>query len=326
MWKRFGSPTKKADSGTEEEFEIAYKQYVDDPNSIRILFYFNQTPIPPENIDPEQWSLIQEFKSKLTEKGVLYWKYDGVDEFQTYIRMHLTEQIQEWGKSWEIPLSNKERDEESKELEAKGTVESIETTNLIEDEYGFLDLVETAEEEFIIVVESLGRMTKAIETLGEDLKIRSEEIDTLSNNPPVNVKVAKRMVKLTALDMDQFVKRMDTEIPVFSDAYSKGIDSMARAATITPEFNQGEKQLLEALTSLRATKPPIVNALGSVKNFRDEMAGLPRMSRDIIMAKNRTLSTIDRFIEEMITAENLTLEAEKALERAIDDFQSNKTN
>lgn len=45
MWKKFGTPTLKAESGTEEEFELAYKRY-SEKKDIQIMFYFNSAPIP----------------------------------------------------------------------------------------------------------------------------------------------------------------------------------------------------------------------------------------------------------------------------------------
>ena len=41
MWKRYGTSTGKADSGTVEEFNIAYKNWKKF-NRPRILFYFSQ--------------------------------------------------------------------------------------------------------------------------------------------------------------------------------------------------------------------------------------------------------------------------------------------
>lgn len=47
MWKRFGSPTKRAESGTEEEFERAYATYKEFGKP-RIMFYFRTTPFYPK--------------------------------------------------------------------------------------------------------------------------------------------------------------------------------------------------------------------------------------------------------------------------------------
>ncbi len=46
MWKRFGTPTAVADSGTEEEFRQAYATWEQDER-LQVLFYFCQAPSPP---------------------------------------------------------------------------------------------------------------------------------------------------------------------------------------------------------------------------------------------------------------------------------------
>jgi hypothetical protein len=44
MWKRFGSKTGRAPSGTVEEFERAYSKYIANPDSVNIMFYFSSKP------------------------------------------------------------------------------------------------------------------------------------------------------------------------------------------------------------------------------------------------------------------------------------------
>src|SRR5689334_20332565 len=39
---RFGTPTANAGSGTEHEFKEAYRRYVENPSSVRLLFYFKK--------------------------------------------------------------------------------------------------------------------------------------------------------------------------------------------------------------------------------------------------------------------------------------------
>jgi hypothetical protein len=41
LWARFGTPTNKFESGTEQEFYNAYEIHKKTPNSVQILFYFN---------------------------------------------------------------------------------------------------------------------------------------------------------------------------------------------------------------------------------------------------------------------------------------------
>lgn len=65
MWKRFGTPTGKADSGTEEEFHIAYRPWQEN-ESVRILFYFCQSPfMPRRQSEMEQMGKVLAFKEEL---------------------------------------------------------------------------------------------------------------------------------------------------------------------------------------------------------------------------------------------------------------------
>ena len=92
MWKRFGTPTKRADSGTEEEFTRAYEK-LEKGDDIKIMFYFNSAPLEQENLDLDQFKKVQTFKKKVGELGGYYWTYKSVDEFQREVRKHLTKHL-----------------------------------------------------------------------------------------------------------------------------------------------------------------------------------------------------------------------------------------
>lgn len=62
LWKSFGSPTEKAESGTEEEYLEAYKKFVDNPKSLQILFYFKNKEVSPLDLKPEDLIKIKNFK------------------------------------------------------------------------------------------------------------------------------------------------------------------------------------------------------------------------------------------------------------------------
>lgn len=53
MGTRFGTPTRNAMSGTEEEFNNAYNIYLKNKNKIDIKFYFSDIKILPSRIDNE---------------------------------------------------------------------------------------------------------------------------------------------------------------------------------------------------------------------------------------------------------------------------------
>lgn len=47
MWKKFGTPTPRSESGTKEEFDNAYSRYKSG-EKVEIMFYFNQTSLPQD--------------------------------------------------------------------------------------------------------------------------------------------------------------------------------------------------------------------------------------------------------------------------------------
>ena len=93
FWKRFGTPTGKAASGTEEEFQIAFKNWKNSGRP-RIMLYFNIAPIRPaqSSEEIEQLSKLVEFKERLREMG-LTWDYDGDSLFTDTICPHLIKVI-----------------------------------------------------------------------------------------------------------------------------------------------------------------------------------------------------------------------------------------
>src|ERR1044071_5111778 len=46
LWKHFGTPTKTAGSGTEAEFRLALERCRNNPDTLRVLFYFKTAPPP----------------------------------------------------------------------------------------------------------------------------------------------------------------------------------------------------------------------------------------------------------------------------------------
>ncbi|MBV9468377.1 MAG: DUF4062 domain-containing protein, partial [Abitibacteriaceae bacterium] len=88
MWNRFGQPTPRAGSGTEEEFDRAVAAYQQDGRP-DIMFYFSQEPSNLTSDDQaEQKMKVLRFKRKV-QGGGLTWNYDSVEEFRNLLHGHL---------------------------------------------------------------------------------------------------------------------------------------------------------------------------------------------------------------------------------------------
>ncbi len=93
MWKKFGSPTKRAGSGTEEEFQLAYDRYTH-KKDIQIMFYFNSAPIP-QDADLMQAQKVKDFKKKIEDLGAYHKTFDSTSNFEKTLRMDLTRYVKD---------------------------------------------------------------------------------------------------------------------------------------------------------------------------------------------------------------------------------------
>lgn len=88
MWRRFGTPTGVAESGTEEEFKVAYATWKK-TKTPHLLFYFCQRPFMPQS-DEEliQLQKVLSFRKELEQLGLI-WEYSDEQEFERLLRQHL---------------------------------------------------------------------------------------------------------------------------------------------------------------------------------------------------------------------------------------------
>ena len=89
FWKRFGTPTKKALSGTEHEIRTAIEAHRK-RGCPQIMVYFKEAEyIAQSEEELEQLKRVLRFKSDFPKEG-LYWTFKDVLEFERKARIHLS--------------------------------------------------------------------------------------------------------------------------------------------------------------------------------------------------------------------------------------------
>jgi hypothetical protein len=92
LWKRFGTPTGLAESGTEEEFRIAWERYGQGSIS-DVLFYFSEQPWwPTAEAELDQFRSMLRFRREV-ESRTLAWRFAGRAEFEALARKHLYDAV-----------------------------------------------------------------------------------------------------------------------------------------------------------------------------------------------------------------------------------------
>lgn len=179
MWKKFGSPTKRAGSGTEEEFNLAYDRYTNNKD-IQIMFYFNTAPIP-QDADLMQAQKVKDFKKKIEDLGAYHKPFDTTKDFEKKLRMDLTRYVKDVLKE-EIQETIINKPEEKKQvipeikesfkiylndLEANFAHSKVDSLKL-EDIYIAPDLkdLNNGKKTTTVKVENLDKLTDAIDVEG----------------------------------------------------------------------------------------------------------------------------------------------------------------
>ena len=94
FWKRFGTPTTDAGSGTEHEFRRAYESWRTHRRP-QIMMYFSRAPHTPESkAETDQWGAVLEFRRAFPSEG-LWWVYDGPEAFEALVRNHITNWVRQ---------------------------------------------------------------------------------------------------------------------------------------------------------------------------------------------------------------------------------------
>jgi hypothetical protein len=305
MWGRYGTPTGRAGSGTEEEFARALARYRENQTSVRIMFYFKDAPLSPSDIDPDQLARIQRFKESLGTEGVLHWKFLTVEEFERLLRLHLARQIQEAAAS---PPEIREVDLAASVAEAQPTPE---------DDLGLLDYMDLLEEYFGALNEITNRISSETASLGSKMEQRTAEINaaTADGQERVGRREARAMIEKAAIDMDQYVARMTADIPLFRDFLRKGADVAARAALISADMNSGDRrQVHELRKALLGFSNALTGAYNSTDSFRASVQRLPRMTIVLNKAKRETAGVLSNVLESIAEGRRVAIETVRTLD------------
>lgn len=85
LWTKFGTPTDKYGSGTEEEIEEMLS------SNKQVFMYFLDTPVNPSSVDMEQYKKVNEFKDKYKDRGIYVVVNDENElrqKFTNHLAMH----------------------------------------------------------------------------------------------------------------------------------------------------------------------------------------------------------------------------------------------
>jgi len=307
MWSRFGSPTKRATSGTEEEFNRALKRAKGSSSNIKLMFYFKDEPISPSKIDGEQVEKIKTFKRKISsEDGILYYDFVSADDFKKNVRSHLSKVVQDWDSEQSIKVKDNKLP-----LESVNPLANLLELDKEEDEVGLFDQVELANFSMDEVRKIVERMARALVVIGEKMTLRTEEIEKV--NKTANGKLhkdVKKVINKTIEDLEVFIQKLISEIPLFQEHNSKALEAIETIIKISMiDF----KEDLSELAGVVEYEKSILEASAMLKEFREVVSQLPRLTSSFNKTKRRVVAILNDLLNQFQLAAKKTQDIKKLM-------------
>ena len=298
MWHTVGTSTKRAASGTIEEYEQAKARYDEDPNSVRLMLYFKiATPSSMEDIDPEQYGRVKDFRKRVADEGAFYATFTTTEDFVDKVRISLMRYVLDWDSqpkvTTEISLENTST--KSQPIEQCNDEQEP-------DDEGIIDLEEIIEEEMASLTTVLNKMSVSIEQIGDSTNARVADVNALASQEEKKLDdkerqmkraKLKRITKDTSGDMKRFVRKMNEDIPLFKQHLNRSLSTLAKAIPIYKEFNEDSTDLKGTVTTLLEANSSM---LESMEGFHDSVVGLPKLSTALARSKREMGRTLQEII------------------------------
>ena len=290
LWARFGTPTLKYESGTEEEFYRAYERYKNG-DSIELMVYRKDESISPSSIDVEQLQKINRFTSEVGKLGGYYFTFTGENQFQEMLLKHLDMVIRDMQKRTDnrrlqMPLATKSKAEEQIPV----------TTG--RDMWGLIEY-----NEFIVftcseIKANIDQISYLTNKIGEDMQIHTRELDMTRQNS--NVLHTKSILLNAARDMNKYAKEIDEPNSIWYAKYLEVQQAIKEMLNVS-EGLVSEKEWQGLVADLREMNNGMGNAYSGMRQFYAAVNKLPKIFQPLNIAKLNVCNKLKSIISNLQT-------------------------
>jgi hypothetical protein len=314
LWKRFCTPTDDAGSGTEEEFNIAYDNFLKSPHTTQILFYFCNIPFTLDEINLEQLQKVQQFKDKLKANNILFKSYKNLNELAQLLRMHIPFRLNELG---EASLNRTEIvGIDAKESIMDEAIQEIDEEEYADDDRGILEYKELFDSLIEKYLASINRISKATNTIGTHAEIKTKQLVILQHNPHTSTLQYRSLFRGLSKDMDKYTNTLEAEskicFPVFSEAMNAALQLLNLSIVDDNALDSLKEQRAGTLTLYEAMD----NAIQGTSGFLQSVQDMPKMTTELNKSKKRLVLSQQAFINSLMDS--------KVMVREVIDSQDKK--
>jgi hypothetical protein len=315
----FGTPTSRAGSGTEEEFNDAYAKFQQAPNTVRVLFYFKTATDNIFQVNPDQLASVFAFRSKLGPRGVLYHDFADVDTLRDDVRSHIRALLRtDWENgAWKDIVSPiAVEGSEITDLQLSKLADQAKENDISSEEApGYLELVISSTTAGKELKEHLERMTLISSDFGQAMTLWSEKLSSSPTNSPEQAKAA---FDEFAGFLRSYQRKIQPELSIYQAATNQTITSLRGISNLIFDehvisleeirgINNSFEQLIDAMKTTRS----------HLQQFRELLDKSPSFTMAFRSAKKHLSASIDEFVSSYTmflgSAETLAVEIRERL-------------
>lgn len=313
---RFGTPTIRSGSGTEQEFEDALAKFRSDSTTVRLLFYFKRNTEDPFLIDPSQLQKVLNFRQSLGDRGILYRDVRDTADFTNLVREHLYGLIiDEWrGDKWAeaIPaLPTRESCMQPPAIDSAeadlGLNDSVVQND--DEELGVLEYMAAFQDASDAIIGVMSAISQETERVGDEIKTRSAEAERITADFEKQKGVGgsrlqqqflgqtRETVDRAAGNLEDYTTAMTPNVEQYRILNRAMFDNLRRGFHARKELGSRDDEAdRDALAGLI---PVIHQSREHVMNFQTSISRIPALTGRFKRSRKRAAAILGEMVAEM---------------------------
>lgn len=302
MWAKFGTPTVKAESGTEEEFDRAVARHKSG-EPLRVSFLFCTADVPFSKLDGTQFANVQKFKKKVQAEGCL--TRDFVDEASLInaINLILDRFANTWADSYD---GDDKKTKAHSALEAAISVEDIIEND--ESDAGLLDALEEYSEhnaEFIKILSEWTARLEIVQGETETATARLSDLTKFGKPEPSSIRV---VISDITQEMDSFGRWCENKVLDLEKVMDKVSRDTLLILDLSRDFNEQVEDIRSARDSFAEFYESITSANEGILSYAEAVESAPRLDKMLNRANRKVVEVHRRLAEKnRLLQENIAL-------------------
>lgn len=282
FWTRFGTPTTKFNSGSEEEFYNAFEKKKSEPDKIKMMMFFKEASLPYET-DFIQFEMVKAFKEKIRYLGITS-SFTDLKQFELLLRIQLPPAISSLYKKFNsVPNIL-----DDFLFDPKTTAATFENENNKEVFAENINICSTQiESSYSLLLDLMQRMNAINE--------RISQMDKLNNSEKLGV--FNQILDDYVEGILTFTQKCNLTMEDFDEYFENGVIAFSKALLLN-EFSPEEKELeiSEMLSMKKGVRIAIENAL----EFNKILEEIPRVTRELRKSHYELEKTMNNMISHFL--------------------------